>query len=515
MCPEIVYLPNHSTMVAHAKDIHDRLRAKCDFCDFLPQKKMGIKGIALHRLARHNIGTPGYTYYKCQETYDGDCDFHSMSIADVVSHMMGPEHISDGARTKFQMPPPKLVDRQAEENSDKKYIVPKIPVVVFENKKYHKCLICGHLCILHVGSKLKDTHLKGISLSKHCLEKHGGKAYKCDICHKHFGDRLNVALHVKQQHGMEPEGFQLIECHYPDCKFTCKTKSDFGLHMVRHKNGYKIWQGQGRGKHTQNINEENLELETEAAAKVIGSTGTVIQCDICGFRCTNKDPQMELEIHTDIEHPKPESARVCEQCGDSFADLYSFEYHKLRTKGKCSTYHEKKKRTKWIGTVDGRHPGWNPEKCPSCKRVANAWQLEAHFRIVHMGYQQFGCNLCQKRFPSTTNVKYHIMRVHEGKGNMDGKLRSVIGTDYFEGKNLIVDYKEAEPDCYPSREMVQNAMTAALQDKVNEEPASPVRSSKPKKRKVTKVANPPTRTVKIEPTVTADNTKHHWIVRYQ
>ena len=464
MCPENVYLPNYQTMIKHAKDFHDESQAKCEFCDYMPTKRCGKNAIVIHRLSNHKVGTQGFTYYKCQETADGECNFYSMRITNVVEHMLGGTHVSDSARSKVQMPP-KLKNLEAKENKGGNvYVVAKVQEVLINNKKYRKCCICGELCIYKKGTSKE----KGITMLEHVREKHGGKHYKCEICHKLFGDRLNVALHVKTQHGMQPEGFEglLMECHYPNCKYVCKTKFDFGRHLVGHKKGL--------------IN-SNRELENIAFDKILPDEHVIeiprklVQCDICGLTCTNKDPQMQLELHMEMEHPT--TIKVCEHCGVSYPDEYEYEYHK---RSDCQPLKDAKKDYQeylernglnddskaMLGMSLPRKPKPPPArvKCPLCKVVDDHGKLVYHFRMIHMGYKRYGCNLCQKRFPSSSNAKYHILRVHEGKGNMDGKLKSVVGVDYFDGKNLLLDYKEAEPGGWPDKRSVLEAIAKARED---------------------------------------------------
>ena len=44
---------------------------------------------------------------------------------------------------------------------------------------------------------------------------------------------------------------------------------------------------------------------------------------------------------------------------------------------------------------------------------------------------------------------------HEGKSNMDGKLKAVVSVDYFDGKNLLLDDKEVEPGGWPDKRSVR------------------------------------------------------------
>merc|ERR1719300_145723 len=92
-----------------------------------------------------------------------------------------------------------------------------------------------------------------------------------------------------------------------------------------------------------------------------------------------------------------------------------------------------------------------------------------HYRSVHMNYKQFCCTLCGKKFPTSCNVKYHILRVHDKMGNMDGKLKTVIESDYFEGRNAFQDMKVTDPESWPDKNAVLAAIQRARQTKIEVE----------------------------------------------
>ena len=478
-------------MDEHIQNVHNGSRFKCDLCDFTPSPKSGIACLVDHRLKKHQVGTEGYPYYKCLEKSE-DCTYYASSVRDLVDHMLSSVHASDAARYKvqeegnFYWAAGKEPFGEAEASADKAdvYVVPRSSVVFVNSKKYRKCLICDELCTAKQGRFNQDAD--GLCLKEHAAEKHDVKLYKCDICNKLFGDRLNVALHVKRQHGLEPLGFNLLECHYPGCKAVFKTKSDFGHHIVSHK----VKNETNDMTELEHVAFEKPLMPAEEPAEMtkiddIGKLGK-LQCDICGMTCTNKDPALELELHMEMEHS--DKILFCEHCGEDFKDPHSLSYH-LRNKhmqqvtGNTRKFDKKKRKEyhdewvknapkKYVTTPEGKTmlaASWKKKnrpqvQCPLCKLVGDQDTLVYHFRMIHLQYKRWGCTICQKRFPSSSNTKYHILRVHEGKGNMDGKLKSVVGVDYFEGKNLLEDFKETEPSNWPNKKCVLEAIAKARED---------------------------------------------------
>lgn len=71
---------------------------------------------------------------------------------------------------------------------------------------------------------------------------------------------------------------------------------------------------------------------------------------------------------------------------------------------------------------------------------------------------QWKCKLCEKAFSNCTTVKYHILRVHDGKGNMDGKLQSAIPSNYFDGRDVIINTKLTNPNEFPTDGKVWEAI---------------------------------------------------------
>ena len=204
-------------------------------------------------------------------------------------------------------------------------------------------------------------------------------------------------------------------------------------------------------------------------------------CNQCGYATTS---DYNLQSHVQRRHSQGDPSQLCTFCGKTFRVLYDLNFHVKKYHDEASLcacdlcepptlyrdpllfspvklqLHLRKVHNYKNGPVS---------ECPSCQFVCSAGdsaRLVEHFRLIHMEYKQFGCGVCNKRFPKTSNVKYHILRVHDGKGNMDGKLKTEVGEDYFAGRNIIKDFKETDPESYPNKMTVITAMEKARELKL-------------------------------------------------
>ena len=196
-------------------------------------------------------------------------------------------------------------------------------------------------------------------------------------------------------------------------------------------------------------------------------------CTLCGFK-TNS--QHNLDCHVKRKHADTAS-HLCNNCGQTFKIKYDLNFHLKKFHDDSGKYacnfcgpppyvadlklytdpelalHVKKAHNMSTGEV---------LDCPSCNFVCKAGdsaRMVEHFRHQHIRYKQFGCGICGKRFSKTSNVKYHILRSHDGLGNMDGKLKTQVAENYFDNRpDDLVDFRDLDPNSFPSRVDVLKAM---------------------------------------------------------
>ena len=500
ICEEGPYLFSREEVEQHAEQFHGGSRMVCEICDYHVSVKNGLKNLVKHRLSSHRVATEGFEHqtFPCLETKD-DCKFIAQSVRELVDHMLSERHLSanssgvpmSGGLVKTVDTISVNKDVTADANSPSKqpsilYQIPRVEVVMSADYvKCRKCNICGEL-IPVVNNRRKDKDgRKAPSLTDHAREMHGGKMYKCGFCDQAYEHRLNLARHVKMVHGLDCEGFTLIECHHEGCDKVFKTKSDFARHLISHKRDTLAYQldsltsvafQRAPTTGTRFGNYRNVKADFEAmeadstlvgvdtSLKPTSTSGGALQCDICGMTCTNKDPQMELELHMKMEHST--QTLLCTLCGESFGDEYTLAHHTIN-KHQVQIYGDTDAdgNKKWKKYQTKRQKvDREKSQCPSCKLTATSEKLTYHYRIVHMAYKRFGCNICYKQFSDISKAKYHILKVHDGKGNMEGKMiKAGFNSDYFEDREVIEDFKVTEPDNYPDRRQVLLAMAKARQ----------------------------------------------------
>ena len=291
---------------------------------------------------------------------------------------------------------------------------------------------------------------------------------------------------MKAVHDINADGYSFIECHYPNCKKVFKSEYDFGRHLVHHKKlGKKVLPDPdepltldeeyarqlGPGKVLPNVYRpptllESVQPETltlTITEPVLHDDSTLeiprLQCDICGMTCTNKDPQLQLDLHMKMEHPEQKKL-LCPKCGKYFGDEHTLRFHGHgRQRSSAGPKYVVGKNGKLRRNEDASYAG-ERIKCPKCPREMHQPKLIFHYRMMHMDYKQFACKLCGKQFPTSCNAKYHVMRVHDKRGNMDGKLRKGMD-ECFEGRDVIEDFRLTDPENFPDKERVLTAVAQA------------------------------------------------------
>ena len=417
MCDPPVHLADKAKADQHAKEFHQGSYVVCEFCgQTFSLKNHTLISIVNHLLSKHHIATEGYDYYKCQTS--PDCHYYSASKPALIQHMMSQTHRTNkNYMVVGNLFPSKLDQSQksarpskpsATQSSANLFKMPELNEIVIndQQQKCRKCFICSELIPFFTGkdrNKLKNNS----SMREHCKAKHEGKLIACHICKKTFPNKLNYAYHLKTQHSIDTEGYELLECHYPGCDRIFKHKWDLGCHLVRHKgdlslrrwiknpDGSRTWIQAKDELQTVETDVNSLDFKSELAPE------SGVQCDICGHHCTNRHPEIELELHKEIWHGG--GSYLCPDCGESFTNQFSLALH---NRHKHNNLHKKwQSEMKALGitwkefyilkgwstkSLDGDkiskstgRPYYDPENrkpCPQCHKVYNAHTLPQHMK---------------------------------------------------------------------------------------------------------------------------------------
>ncbi|XP_059220625.1 zinc finger protein 492-like [Stomoxys calcitrans] len=139
-------------------------------------------------------------------------------------------------------------------------------------------------------------------------------------------------------------------------------------------------------------------------------------CNECGKLYVS---QHALNYHEKAVHQNV-YVRVCEVCGQTLPDAFSYKQHMLRHNPKpvkcedCGLLVTSQITLKYHR--DLKHPvgGSREYSCPICQRISpNMRAHKAHIKETHEAKQKFECTLCNKKFKRRDKLKCH-MAVHTG-----------------------------------------------------------------------------------------------------
>uniref|UniRef100_A0A671Y112 C2H2-type domain-containing protein n=1 Tax=Sparus aurata TaxID=8175 RepID=A0A671Y112_SPAAU len=245
---------------------------------------------------------------------------------------------------------------------------------------------------------------------------------KCSMCEKNFSKIVHMKEHYSKSHKVTDS--------YPCtlCKRTFVRLSE----LVRHQQNRKLYQCANCKKC---FSKQRLKVHEKKRACI-----TPHVCETCGqsFRL-----RVYLTLH--MKKHRDERPNVCFHCGKQFSAKQGLKAHMVRHTGGypcpvCGKKFYQKIYLKWhLYKHTGEEPylcetcgkGWptaaqlkchmvhhqeeRPFKCEDCgvcyKRQSN---LISHRRTVHIRLRPFLCEVCNKGFRLTNDLKQH-MRVHTGE----------------------------------------------------------------------------------------------------
>ena len=214
------------------------------------------------------------------------------------------------------------------------------------------CLDCAHIA---------DTFQ---SLTDHYIMEHGVKPARCDVCEKSFGRYQNLIHHLVMKHGpFDMSDGKVYQFPEEKNKNTCS------------KCGYVSETFDGLTDHLIQIHQV---LDT-------------LRCDVCEvvFRKSR-----EKSFHLQKVHgPESKMEFPCDVCGFVLETRRGLNWHR-------SYYHN-------ISTKNSKTQLY----CAKCDFEAkDSLELKVH-KKTHLEERKF-CDICQKSFSKSTDLKTHIQAVH-------------------------------------------------------------------------------------------------------
>jgi len=143
------------------------------------------------------------------------------------------------------------------------------------------------------------------------------------------------------------------------------------------------------------------------------------QCPFCGMMFkTNIDVELHVRIHTDTK------LYSCRHCSDRFMYRQQLKRHLLESHNEgtwlvCNICQKKFCHSGDLKIHVRRHQAVKPYVCSECpKRFCTAYELKCHQR-THLHSASFGCILCNKSFRSKHYVVKHFKQCASKMGSSD------------------------------------------------------------------------------------------------
>jgi len=434
----------------------------CVFCEVEPYKKraeLWAHQDEVHEGFREGCKECDLKFKKPAELHTHNKEFHPELAAAAVAEAELVIGEGKKAKTKkykkyvYDQVSAQIEEAQKEETAKDGFKI-RGTTAVMDDKGQIVARVCA-ICNKAYASKK--------AMTDHIRKEHEGMTCKCQLCAKPYRMPAKLAFHYALKHDIKPAGYKYFPCPAPGCGQIQKSKWDAERHALCHESG-RYSGNYSQEEHAKNMEAKNFKRNTLDEWKERAKEGEPVprmlqtfMCSICGavIREYNR-----YKFH--VARHSQERKFMCAICGKSYKLKQDLAVHvkdvheRERTECEmCPPPKEGKEKRLYTKLSLRSHQyivhgqGKFTYHCPACDSGPYPMKKKIiyHYRSKHLNFMQFKCKICNKAYCSDTNVKYHILKAHDGKGNMDGKLHE-IDKNYFVGRDVIVDLLDEKCEEY-------------------------------------------------------------------
>ena len=322
-----------------------------------------------------------------------------------------------------------------------------------EEKKRHECEICGDKFATFRELAYHGPRMHPRRRPLPCVERKNG-------CEFRSRDPWEMHEHLKQTHRIVNK-YQCARCGYsnakanrlrlhmeafhlklqefacPHCPYKASTVRFINKHIRAIHPGEEEIEKDGRQRGLPGtLNPETGELYPgEQGPTLDPETGMILTEDGQERDPTHLSPPEGLKREEDTPE-KPPITYTCEDCDFTSTSYLTFNRHRRRK-------HEK---------------GAPETECPHCGKVlSNAFSLQSHINVQHLGSRPFKCPHCPYRAPDASKIKVHVSSKHVANKpyscdrcnficSLPKNLKTHIESVHYKVKNAACPYCEYK--CY-------------------------------------------------------------------
>ncbi|CAL4120912.1 unnamed protein product [Meganyctiphanes norvegica] len=293
-------------------------------------------------------------------------------------------------------------------------------IMEHQGKKFFDCLQCG---TKFTANWSLQQHIKVVHYKE--------RDFICPICHRRFAIMSTLKNHMLVHTQEKP-----YKCS--QCDYCCNQRGTLKVHVRRHHTYEKPFKCEKCLKHFTtryclNQHDEKIHRDKES-----------LRCSLCEYKCKD-GVQLKKHLKCHIETPYR-----CKYCSRRFRDHDVFKDHISDHKGKnayqckfCrfNTKHNQSLRNH-MGT---HHPGQMPYNCNVCeKKFLISTQLKRHM-LLHTSDETYDCPKCEYQCRLWITLRSHFVKKHVNVESLQCGICEVKFETLDEVNEHIVDHAEKKP----------------------------------------------------------------------